>query len=636
MATRTWMVVLLAALGACGKGDGTSKEGGTAGKTGAVDDAATRGFIQVLDAVGTVEPVRRLELLAAGAFETIAADLPCLGELQSLPPDRRAAALAGCGFDPRRADGSPDWFVLEKVGERAARRLAAAEGALRADLERAMGAVRVPLPLAAGTVELPAVPAEAAVPVRATAYVVVVADGALRVGAAPEGRLGARGAERVTPRGAPPPGDPVERSALIAAVGAASGRATAAGAASDPPIEPPPASDPAAPAAAAKAGPSAGGLYQMRSSARPDPASAREEAIEQARKSGILGAMANQPGEPFAHLSGGGPVAGVGGEVAPAGIALDGRIAPGDGPAAALLLAHRGRPATEVIDLAHELGAVLAGVAAPGAPVASALRVELAAMDGGGSPAAPLLHIALADTVATAERRTGPGATGAGAADRVEIPRPEAGHDPAAVAAAVKALAAPGATAVLRAEGTVTWGELIAVAGAVIPLGVETVVLTSPAREAAPQFGGLLGDRVGDVGGFGLGGEFGTIGHGSGTGSAGAWRNASPDAPTVKAGESQVSGELDKNIIRRYIRRQLPRVRFCYEKRLLERPTLAGTLTVTFTITETGAVEDTRARGLGDQEVETCVSAAIGGIQFPKPRGGTVSVSYPFVFKPSN
>ena len=175
-------------------------------------------------------------------------------------------------------------------------------------------------------------------------------------------------------------------------------------------------------------------------------------------------------------------------------------------------------------------------------------------------------------------------------------------------------------------------------------------------------FGGLVGNEVGEMaggygygvrgygpggGGTGLGtvglGNYGTIGHGSGTGSGygvgsgkGGMRGRTAKVPQVSIGNATSTGDLDKNIIRRYIRQQLPRIQHCYEKQLVVNPNLAGTVSTQFVISGTGAVISAKASGIGDGTVESCVAGIIRGIQFPKPTGGgIVNVTYPFTFRAS-
>jgi hypothetical protein len=183
----------------------------------------------------------------------------------------------------------------------------------------------------------------------------------------------------------------------------------------------------------------------------------------------------------------------------------------------------------------------------------------------------------------------------------------------------------------------------------------------SSGLDDANVYGGLLGDEVGEMqGGFGFGrsgfgqggggtgwgtigtGNYGTIGHGSGTGSGygvgsgrGGMRGRRSSPPAVHIGNAVATGDLDKNIIRRYIRQKLPRITYCYEKQLLVREDLSGTVVTQFQISPQGAVLNSKAEGVS-KEVADCVAEVIQGIQFPKPKGGgLVQVRYPFTFRPT-
>jgi hypothetical protein len=171
--------------------------------------------------------------------------------------------------------------------------------------------------------------------------------------------------------------------------------------------------------------------------------------------------------------------------------------------------------------------------------------------------------------------------------------------------------------------------------------------------------GGLIGNEVGErEGGFGYGragvgpggggtgwgtigtGYYGTLGHGTGTGTGygvgggrGGLRGRTAAAPTVAIGQPSVQGDLDRVIIRRYIRRNIQKITYCYEKQLIGNPTLAGTVAVRFVIGPTGAVADVTATGL-DDTVAGCVANAIKDIEFPRAvGGGAVQVNYPFTFR---
>jgi hypothetical protein len=173
--------------------------------------------------------------------------------------------------------------------------------------------------------------------------------------------------------------------------------------------------------------------------------------------------------------------------------------------------------------------------------------------------------------------------------------------------------------------------------------------------------GGLLGNEPGEMaGGFGFGrsgfgpggggtgwgtigtGRYGTIGHGSGTGSGygvgsgrGGMRGRQSSVPSVRIGQPQSVGDLDKAIIRRYIKRNIQKITYCYEKQLLAKPGLEGTVSTQFFISPNGTVAQSNASGV-DSEVSSCVAGVIRAIEFPKPKGGGgVQVNYPFNFRPT-
>ncbi len=106
---------------------------------------------------------------------------------------------------------------------------------------------------------------------------------------------------------------------------------------------------------------------------------------------------------------------------------------------------------------------------------------------------------------------------------------------------------------------------------------------------------------------------------------------ATAGGPTVAAGDPEHAGYVDTAILRRLIRRELGQIRACYEQGLMGSPGLAGTVTVRFTISPTGAVSEASATGL-TAPVATCVADRIKTIAFPRPREGIVMVTWPFQF----
>ena len=109
---------------------------------------------------------------------------------------------------------------------------------------------------------------------------------------------------------------------------------------------------------------------------------------------------------------------------------------------------------------------------------------------------------------------------------------------------------------------------------------------------------------------------------------------ANPEAIPDRA---NVRGSLDKEIIRRVIRRHMDEVKACYERRLTDQPGLEGRVSVQFTIAATGAVSNSALAqsSMKDAAVEQCLVLAVRGWEFPRPEGGgIVVVTYPFTFTP--
>lgn len=99
------------------------------------------------------------------------------------------------------------------------------------------------------------------------------------------------------------------------------------------------------------------------------------------------------------------------------------------------------------------------------------------------------------------------------------------------------------------------------------------------------------------------------------------------------------SGGLPKEMIRRVIRRHLNEVRFCYEQALSGQPDLAGRVTISFLIAQSGAVSNATVlnSSLNNPRVGACIATAARRWAFPQPEnGGVVAVRYPFVLSPGN
>ena len=123
------------------------------------------------------------------------------------------------------------------------------------------------------------------------------------------------------------------------------------------------------------------------------------------------------------------------------------------------------------------------------------------------------------------------------------------------------------------------------------------------------------------------GGEYGLGGNGTGPGLPGHHGSV----PQPHFGTATAIGDYDKDIIRRYIRRNASKLQYCYEKQLLAHPGSEGEIQIQFFIMPNGAVNSSTAKGF-DNEVASCVADVVGHIEFPAPNGGGVQVNYPLTF----
>jgi TonB family protein len=124
-------------------------------------------------------------------------------------------------------------------------------------------------------------------------------------------------------------------------------------------------------------------------------------------------------------------------------------------------------------------------------------------------------------------------------------------------------------------------------------------------------------------------------GWGPGVGRMGPRHASTPD---VLPGTVTTHGNLDKEIIRRIVRRHLNEVKYCYDQALVRQPKLEGRLVAQFTIAGTGQVIASvrQSSTLGAPAAEMCVVNAIKRWQFPAPMGGGLAiVTYPFTFSPA-
>jgi hypothetical protein len=103
----------------------------------------------------------------------------------------------------------------------------------------------------------------------------------------------------------------------------------------------------------------------------------------------------------------------------------------------------------------------------------------------------------------------------------------------------------------------------------------------------------------------------------------------------IAAGTVDDGGGLTKEQVARVVRAHSNAIKFCYEKELQRKPTLAGKIEVYWVIGPDGVVDKSRiaVTTMDDGAVEGCVVRQVKQWSFPKSDGRTVVQSYPFLFK---
>ncbi len=192
--------------------------------------------------------------------------------------------------------------------------------------------------------------------------------------------------------------------------------------------------------------------------------------------------------------------------------------------------------------------------------------------------------------------------------------------------------------------------------GAMSDEGMDAIFGTSGLNEdITGGIGGLLGHKGTQMGSNGLssrGGGLGGGGEAEGLGGLGTHgrgggdedygdadlgpRSADPGIASIGNG-GIIVGAIDPALIDSVIRRNIPRFRYCYQRELTKDPTLAGKVSVKFTIIGDGTVSAamTKATSVHNTAVEDCLNRVMMSLQFTEPKGGgLVLVSYPFLFNP--
>lgn len=105
---------------------------------------------------------------------------------------------------------------------------------------------------------------------------------------------------------------------------------------------------------------------------------------------------------------------------------------------------------------------------------------------------------------------------------------------------------------------------------------------------------------------------------------------------SLRMATTVVNGRLPPEAVQGVVRRNFGRFRACYEDGLRRDRALRGRVVTSFAIGRDGAVtaSDDAGSELGDRRVVECIVHAFRDLEFPRPEGGVVRVTYPLVLHP--
>jgi len=157
--------------------------------------------------------------------------------------------------------------------------------------------------------------------------------------------------------------------------------------------------------------------------------------------------------------------------------------------------------------------------------------------------------------------------------------------------------------------------------------GSSGVAIARRDSDQAGLRGGGGGDGAAGIGDLGAAG--------GGAGGTVEKKQAAPK-PVLEQGSVELTSGSAGDV-RSQMKRYLPRIKACYERELRGEPDLAGKVTVSWLIGESGRAEDTavEANTTGNAALGSCIVREINKIKFTPPADGDDEIEvagYPFIF----
>lgn len=107
--------------------------------------------------------------------------------------------------------------------------------------------------------------------------------------------------------------------------------------------------------------------------------------------------------------------------------------------------------------------------------------------------------------------------------------------------------------------------------------------------------------------------------------------------PKLVVKKEPLVGEIEPSLIVGYIQKNRFELQLCYELALRRNEQAAGTMEWRWRIDSRGATSDLAliSTSIKDPRMTDCIRKKIGAWRFPRPKNGSVEVSYPFEFAPT-
>lgn len=105
----------------------------------------------------------------------------------------------------------------------------------------------------------------------------------------------------------------------------------------------------------------------------------------------------------------------------------------------------------------------------------------------------------------------------------------------------------------------------------------------------------------------------------------------------VEKPKEALVGEIDPSLIEKFIRQNRFQLQLCYELALRRNELASGTIEWRWRIDSRGSISDLAlvSTAIRDPKLVDCIERKIMGWRFPRPRKGSIEVSYPFEFTPT-